>query len=77
VISQNVKYKFVQDIVNTLGAEMEKVIDNLHNGPLWLSRVLADLTNKNLQNLRLMLGPFASHECLPKVPWQCGWIMQN
>jgi hypothetical protein len=40
---QNVKYRFVQEIVSTLGAGTDKVVDNLHNGALWLCRILADL----------------------------------
>jgi hypothetical protein len=44
VMLQNMKHKFVQEIVlNTLGVGTETVIDNLHNGALWLCRILADL----------------------------------
>jgi hypothetical protein len=41
-MSQNVKYKFIQEIVHTLGAGAEKVAGSLNKGALWLCRGLAD-----------------------------------
>jgi hypothetical protein len=42
-MSQNVKYKFIQEIVYTLGAGAEKVADGLNKGALWLCMGLAHL----------------------------------
>jgi hypothetical protein len=42
-MSQVAKYKFIQEIVDTLGAGAEKVADSLNDGALWLCRGLADL----------------------------------
>jgi len=42
-MSQVAKYKFIQEIVDTLGAGAEQVVGGLNNGALWLCRGLADL----------------------------------
>jgi hypothetical protein len=42
-MSQNVKYKFIQEIVHTLGAGAKNVADGLNKGALWLCRGLTDL----------------------------------
>jgi hypothetical protein len=42
-MSQNVKYKFIQEIVYTLGAGAEKVADGLNKGALWLYMGLTHL----------------------------------
>jgi hypothetical protein len=51
VMSQNVKQKFVQEIVNTLGNGFETVTNGLHNGAVWLCRVLADLYMANASSV--------------------------
>jgi hypothetical protein len=35
---QIIKYKFLQEVVNILGAGAENVVDGLHKGVLWLCR---------------------------------------
>jgi hypothetical protein len=42
-MSQVAKYKFIQEIVDTLGAGAQKVVGGLNSGALWLCRGLADL----------------------------------
>jgi hypothetical protein len=65
-MSQNVKYKFVQEIVNTLGAGTEKVVDNLHNGALWLCRVLADLYKQEFTQSAARAGVVSISRMSPK-----------
>ena len=42
-MAQVAKYKFIQQIVDTLGAGAEKVVGSLDQGALWLCRGLAGL----------------------------------
>jgi hypothetical protein len=65
-MSQNTKYKFVQEIVNTLGAGMEKVVDNLHNGALWLCWVLADLYKQEFTQSAARAGVVSISRMSPK-----------
>jgi hypothetical protein len=65
-MSQNVKYKFVQEIVNTLGAGTEKVVDNLHNGALWLCWVLADLYKQEFTQSAARAGVVSISRMSPK-----------
>ena len=41
-ISQAAKYKFIREIVDTLGAGAEKVAGTLNKGAMWLCRGLAE-----------------------------------
>jgi hypothetical protein len=41
-MSQAAKYKFIREIVDTLGAGAEKVTGSFNKGALWLCRGLAD-----------------------------------
>jgi hypothetical protein len=40
---QHFKYKYIQEIVHTLGAGAKKVADSLNKGTLWLCKGLVDL----------------------------------
>jgi hypothetical protein len=65
-MSQNVKHKFVQEIVNTLGAGTETVVDNLHNGALWLCRILADLYKREFAQSATRAGVICITRMSPK-----------
>ena len=42
-MSQMIKYKFVQEMVNILGGGAANVVGGLHKGALWLCRGMQDL----------------------------------
>jgi hypothetical protein len=65
-MSQNIKHKFVQEIVNTLGAGTETVVDNLHNGALWLCRILADLYKQEFAQSVTRVGVICITRMYPK-----------
>jgi hypothetical protein len=65
-MSQNVKHKLVQEIVNTLGAGTETVVDNLRNGALWLCRILADLYKQEFAQSATRAGVICITQMYPK-----------
>jgi hypothetical protein len=65
-IKQNLKHKFVQEIVNTLGAGTEKVVDNLHNGALWFCRILAGLYKQEFAQSVARAGVICISRMSPK-----------
>ena len=42
-MSQNVKHKFAQEIVKTLGAGAETTVDGLHKGAIWLCKGITEV----------------------------------
>jgi hypothetical protein len=60
------KHKFVQEIVNTLGAGTETVVDNLHNGALWLCRILVNLYTQEFAQSVTCAGVICITQMSPK-----------
>jgi hypothetical protein len=66
-MSQNVKYKFIQEIVYTLGAGAKKVADGLNKGALWLCMGLAHLFRAKYAQLASPAGITCITRMSPKA----------
>jgi hypothetical protein len=66
-MSQMIKYKFVQEIVNILGGGAENVVGGLHKGVLWLCRRMQDLSGLEFTHSAARAGVTCNSRMSPKA----------
>jgi hypothetical protein len=78
-LTQSIKYKFLQEVVNIWGAGAENVIDGLHKGTLlWLWSGMVELFRVEFMHSGARAGVTCISQMSPtsRLLRQCGW-MQN